>query len=362
LKKAIAKKINFPQSPITVILCLYFVFVFISPFYSGYPRESWKGFSRVPKYIFLFFALLELFGDDQKRIKRFFWAIIIVSTVTFLNGIFQNIFGFELFKHHVINKLDYFRRIQSSFADPNDFGAYIISILPLTFLFLTPTLPKIKRLLLLGVCLLGFYCLLKTSSRGAWVGLLAGISIYSFIYNKKIAVIIPLAVICLLMVTPHGFQRVTALFKSEKNTVWEREVLWKTTWKMIKEHPVVGRGVNTYSRNFPKYKPSDYPDLRYAHNSYLQMWSEIGIIGLLLFLSIPAVILVKALSAIKLKIKQHPEGLILLGLIAGYIGLLTHSIFDNNLFSLVLTTLFWVFSASIVAINKMLGQKLYAKR
>ncbi|MCK9573953.1 MAG: O-antigen ligase family protein [Candidatus Omnitrophica bacterium] len=291
---------------------------------------------------------------------RFFWVVIAVSAITFSNGIFQSIFGFDIFKHNTINPLESLRRIQSSFYDANDFGAYIISVLPLTFLFLNRGLSRVKRVILLVICLLGFYCLLKTSSRGAWLGLLVGISVYFFIYNKKLAIIIPVAVILLLMITPKGFDRVTGLFKPERNTVWERTILWKTGWSMVEENPILGKGINTFSKYFPKYKPADYPDLRYAHNSYLQMWSEIGIMGLLLFLSIPLSILIRALRGIKLKASYGQQGLILLGLIAGYIGFLVHSCFDNNLFSLVLTTLFWVFSAYIVSLDNYLKEKVNA--
>ena len=358
IKTIISRDIKFIRSTISLLFCLLFIVIFISAIRSQYPSESWRGFSRIPKYIFLFFALRELFGNDKKRMSRFFWVVIAVSAITFLNGIFQSIFGFDVFKHNTVNKLDYLNRIMVSFVDPNDFGAYIISVLPLTFLFLNRSLSRLKRIALLAVCLLGLYCLFRTSSRGAWLGFLAGISIYFFIYNKKIAISIPIVIVMLLMVTPKGFDRVAGLFKQEKNTVWERKVLWNSALDMIKEQPVLGKGVNTFSKYFPKYKPADYPDLRYAHNSYLQMWSEIGIVGLLLFLSIPVFILAKAWRNIKMKAAQGASGLTLLGLISGYIGFLVHSFVDNNLFSLMLTTLFWVFSAYIVALNTIISANL----
>ncbi|MFA5008027.1 MAG: O-antigen ligase family protein [Candidatus Omnitrophota bacterium] len=360
IKTIISRDVNFLRSSISLLFWLLFIVVFISAIRSQYPDESWRGFSRVPKYIFLFFSLQSLFESDKKRMSRFFWVIIAASTITFLNGVFQSIFGFDIFKHNTINKLESLRRVMVTFADPNDFGAYIISVLPLTFLFLNRGLSKSKRIALLIVCLLGVYCLFRTSSRGAWIGFLAGIIIYFFIYNRKIAIVIPVAVVLLLMITPKGFERVTGLFKQEKNTVWERKVLWKSALGMIKERPVFGKGVNTFSRYFPKYKPADYPDLRYAHNSYLQTASEIGIAGLLVFLSIPLFILIKALRNIRQKILQGIEGQIMLGLIAGYIGFLIHSFVDNNLFSLMLTTLIWVFSAYIVSLNAYLKEKINA--
>ncbi|MDP2923644.1 MAG: O-antigen ligase family protein [Candidatus Omnitrophota bacterium] len=354
VKRFILKKIPLPNSPINIFLYLLFIIVLISALRSSYFKESIRGFSRIPKYIFLYFALLDFFCADKKRLVRFFWVLLTVSTVTFLNGIFQSIFGFDLFKHNMIDEPDSLRRISSSFVHPNDFGAYIISVLPLTFLVFSSVFTKRKRLLIGLVFLLGAYCLMKTSSRGAWVGFLFGAMLYFFMYNKKIAIVIPVVILLLIAFSPHGFERLSSLFRTEQNTVWERTQLWQGTWAIIKEHPVLGFGVNTFSKYFPQYKPVDYPDLRYAHNSYLQMWSEIGIVGLFTFLAIPVIVLRKTFGGIKNKITMGFSGLLLLGLISGYIGFLIHSAFDNNLFSLVLTTLFWVFTAYIVSLNKCL--------
>lgn len=362
IKTIISRNTRTLRLSISILFFLLFITVFVSALRSSYPVASWRGFSRIPKYIFLFFALFEIFTNDKKVMMRFFWVMMIVAAITFLNGIFQSIFGFDIFKHNTFNELESLRRVQASFVDPNDFGAYIISVLPLTFLFLNRGLSKYKRIILLVICLLGFFCLIRTSSRGAWVGFLAGAVVYFLFYNKKIAMLVPVILLIGVFIMPGALSRFSGLFRQEKNTVWERKILWHSAWSMIEQRPVLGLGVNTFSRYFPKYKPADYPDLRYAHNSYLQMCAEIGIVGLLLFLSIPFIILRKALRNIKVKIKQGKEGLILLGLISGYVGFLVHSIFDNNLFSLVLATLFWMMGAYIYSLDKTINNELYAEK
>jgi putative inorganic carbon (HCO3(-)) transporter len=249
----------------------------------------------------------------------------------------------------------------ASFVDPNDFGAYVISILPLTLAFLNKKLSHKKKIILAVICLLAAFCLFKTFSRGAWIGFFVGATVYFFIYNKKSVLVIPLIII-IFLITPLGFNRVASLFKPEKNTVWERTQLWQAAGNMIKERPFLGLGVNTFSKYFPKYKPADYPDMRYAHNSYLQMAAETGISGLLIFICIPITVLAKAFRGIRKKFRATNEGFALMGAIAGYLGLLVHSFFDNNLFSLMLTTLFWVLTAYITSLNKLLSSEPYAKR
>jgi Lipid A core - O-antigen ligase and related enzymes len=357
LKKIISKKYALPSSPINMMLYILCGIVFITFLRSAYFSESIRGFIRIVKFTFLYLALIDFFQYDTKRLKRTFWAFMIVATITFLNGIFQSIYGFDLLRHRGIIMDDYLRRIMASFIHPNDFGSYIILILPLTLCFFCPKLKTNQRVFLIINCLLGCFCLLKTSSRGAWIGILVGILIYFFIYKKKISILVPLAVIFLIILSPHGVDRLGSLFTPEKNTVWERVQLWKGTWNMVKVHPFFGFGVNTFSRYFLEYKPAEYPDIRYTHNSYLQMWSEIGIFGLLAFLSIVFTTLGTTLRNISNKMRKGFEGFILLGLIAGYTAFMIQSGLDTNLFSLVLTTLFWVMTAYLVSLNKYLEKE-----
>ncbi len=351
------RRAGLPASPINLMLYVLCAIVFVTLLRSAYFSESIRGFVRIVKYAFLYFALIDLFQSDAKRLKRTFWVLMIVAFITFLNGIFQSIFGFDILRHRGIIKEDYLMRIMASFIHPNDFGAYIIFILPLTFCFFSSYLKKNQKVFLVISCLLGCYCLLRTSSRGAWIGILIGILVYFFFYKKKISMIVPLAIIFLIIVSPNGFDRLKSLFAIEQNTVWERVQLWKGTWNMVKVHPFFGFGVNTFSRYFLEYKPAIYPDIRYTHNSYLQMWSEIGIFGLLVFLSIIFTVLRITVRDMKNKMQKGLEGFILLGLAAGYIAFLIQSGLDTNLFSLVLTTLFWVMTAYLVSLNKFLEEK-----
>ena len=209
-------------------------------------------------------------------------------------------------------------------------------------------------LFLCCLCHYYLYCLIRTSSRGAWLGIIIGLIVFFYFYNKKFTLLIPIILVLVISTFPNGLSRINSLFSGEKNSSWERTKLWEGTWNMIKEHPVAGFGINTFSDNFPKYKPKDYPDLRYAHNSYLQMWSEIGIIGLLAFLGLIFTTLWVVFRKIKKKIKTGFLGLVLLGLVSGWISFLIQAALDTNLYSLVLITNFWFITALIISLNNFI--------
>jgi O-antigen ligase len=311
----------------------------------------------VPKYIFLYFALTDFFSRDNKRMLRFFWVLMAVSAVAFLNGIFQSVFGFDVFRHNVIGNAGSSLRITSSFINPNDFGAYIATILPLAFLFLKKEFSLKQRSILFMIFLVGFYCLMWASSRGAWISFIVAMIIFFSVYRKKMLIFVPIAALILVLLSPSGICRVKGLLKPQEESMGERVLLLKGTWSMIQAHPVLGSGINTFMKNFEKYRPQGCPAGYYAHNSYLQMWAEIGIVGLLVFLAVPLIVIIKAFANIKAKIKINLYGVILLGSLCGYLAFLIHTAFDNDLYSLVLTTLFWVFTAYVISLNNYLTKR-----
>lgn len=345
-----------PKTAVNALIYILAAVTFISFLRSSFWKESFRGVIRVIKYPFLFFAIIDFLKEDFNRIRRLFWAVVCVSLLAYINGIFQSIWGFDFFRHRTLNKAEALHRISASFVHPNDFGAFIISVLPLSMLFLAQSLPKLKRFLLCVISIAGIYCLLQTSSRAAWLGFFCAALIFLLFYNKRIALIAMGALVSLFFVFPHGMERVTSAFryflKGETNTVWERIQLWKGTSTMIGEHPILGFGINTFSKYFPQYKPADYPDVRYCHNSYLQMWSEIGIIGLVAFLLIVVTIVMGAIRYLKTNKDRSLRWWLLLSFTAGYVAFLVQSGFDTNLYSLVLTTLFWSLSAAIVALTQ----------
>ncbi len=72
-----------------------------------------------------------------------------------------------------------------------------------------------------------------------------------------------------------------------------RYPVYQITWRMIREKPLLGRGLNSFGADFFRYRTEtdlsrlpmiDQPGaFREAHNDYLQVWDELGLIGLLLF-------------------------------------------------------------------------------
>jgi len=64
-----------------------------------------------------------------------------------------------------------------------------------------------------------------------------------------------------------------------------REKMWKGSIEMIKANPLIGTGIGTFEWGFPRYRPEGLNvRANFAHNEYLQMMTEMGLLALPLML------------------------------------------------------------------------------
>jgi O-antigen ligase len=60
-----------------------------------------------------------------------------------------------------------------------------------------------------------------------------------------------------------------------------RWLVWEDTWKFIVRHPIVGYGVGTFKQLYPQISAKSISEcFGHAHNEYLQLWFEMGLIGM----------------------------------------------------------------------------------
>jgi O-antigen ligase len=172
-------------------------------------------------------------------------------------------------------------------------SAMIALILPvgLAYLLVVPGLAR--RLSASAGVLVALVALMCAKVRGAWAAvLISAIVVLALSYQRgkvlaartlKIAVV---CIVILLLTSPFIVQR----FRG--GTWWEdRAPLQRTAMQMIKDHWIMGVGVNNYPFHIADYVP---PKLRHSwaytvHNEYLLRMAETGAVGFLLYYSMVAV-------------------------------------------------------------------------
>jgi putative inorganic carbon (HCO3(-)) transporter len=129
----------------------------------------------------------------------------------------------------------------------------------------------------------------------------------------------------------------------------DRWLMWQAALGMIRDRPWLGHGVNTFMANYLAYWVGGERFPRYAHNCYLQVAAETGLIGLSAFLGLLGAVFWRVLAGVR---EATPEQrLLLLGLGAGLLAFATQSALDTNFYSLRQAALFWVLAGLAVGLS-----------
>jgi len=118
----------------------------------------------------------------------------------------------------------------------------------------------------------------------------------------------------------------------EVNARWnERRIeIWKSTWRLIKAHPIAGVGMAGYWTAIPQYHDAsgEFTPQR-AHNDYLELLASGGLIGVLLGLWF-VVVLSKAVRK-QLRATDRFRRAASFGALVGIVGVAIHSLVDFGL-------------------------------
>ncbi|MBI5892298.1 MAG: O-antigen ligase family protein [Deltaproteobacteria bacterium] len=299
-------------------------------------------------------------------------CIILIITTTFLSlfAIYQYTTGHSSFSG----------RAHATFVNPNSFSGYLLLTMPL-LIGLYLLFEKIEYAALFFVLtMLSFAALLATGTGGRWLFLIASIAValllfWLFIPKHKARLkilIIGFFTVLLLFFTPLGTG--SSIFSPKQEEISgltiDRLNIWQSTWEIIKGHPIRGVGFWNFHTIYSKYKNPAYKNVEhyFSHNDYLQLWAELGIIGLAIFLILIYVYFRQGIRCLKYLASpsSHPspahqvggEGgsyIMLLPALIGSFLMLIHTIGDFDLYIPSILFLFWGYIAYAISAAGDLG-------
>lgn len=297
-----------------------------------------RGLFKWLKFVGLFFMFSEL-ARDPARLKRFVQVFLGSVLVLALNGFYQLWAGVDLIKGYSVDIPGRVVRMRSSMGSPNGLAAFLLAAIPLALAgWLSEKRWTRAGTLYAALLALSAVCFTLTFSRSAFLALLAVGTVYILRYSKKRTALAIAAVVAITLFSSETlFKNYVSSLNPSDITVGERLRFWAVTWDMIRERPFFGNGVNMYYQLFGDFAPATETYRGYAHNCYLQMWSEIGLFGLAAFLY-PFLILVSEEFFSRSTAAFGPKQALAVALFA----LLVQSFFDTNFYALQTAMLFWM--------------------
>lgn len=244
-------------------------------------------------------------------------------------------------------------RLDSVFVPANYHAMLSVPILALSFgLIFQQETSRVMRILLGGFSGISVVALFFTFSYGGYVALGASV-LFLLLAQKgnmrKWGVTLLAASIAVVLFSQIPSQKFVQLFDFQgRSSSHVREQIWSTTVLMIKEKPLTGIGFGDYEFHYRRLVPEvAFPPLEWLvaqpHNLYLALWSQTGILGLLLFVWL-------IIQFFKLGFSHRDP--YSYALMSAMIAILVHGLVDTPYFKNDLAVLFWVLFAMITATQK----------
>jgi O-antigen ligase len=243
-------------------------------------------------------------------------------------------------------------RATGTIGDPNEFAAVLVVGICLAATFvLTPRsgAVRIGALGAVGVCALGIFLSL---SRGGLIALACAI-LAAVVMGGRWRPIVAIAAIAVAVSTVLYFAMFASLPARERITTVQqgggsgRTSLWTVGWRMVEAHPVRGVGTGNFPVSSVHYllrpgvvqrteKILEKPDV--AHNTYLQIQTELGLVGLLFFLGIVVASLTSLAQAAREFRRRNDESMEIVarGVFVALVGLLAADFFISEMYSKLL--------------------------
>ncbi len=129
-----------------------------------------------------------------------------------------------------------------------------------------------------------------------------------------------------------GLEPVEDRWQALEASYEDRALVWQTTQKLISNFPLTGTGLGTYELAYPPYKPQKYGPLimDHAHNDYLELLSEVGLIGFIPWLGFLLLFIIFSIHA-WLKRRNPFSRFAGACSLAATVAILVHSLADFNL-------------------------------
>ena len=345
---------------------------FLMCFNQPYPQVAVAGYRIVVQYMLWFFIILRMLEDDRD-LKVLLASLGLLLAFLALHGVYQFIIGVPIPDAWTSNAEAGVRtRVYSLTGSPNILGSLLVLLTPLAAAALYYFHDKRVKIASLGLVLLALLCLLFTFSRGAWMGMMLTVGLFSLFVDRRLLALMAGACAAILVAVPSITSRITFLFSSEYaelTAMGGRAFRWTTGLGLLHEgNPWLGYGLGMFGGAVAmEHQLLDETEefyYFYMDNYYLKTLVEMGYLGFILYaLLLLAVIYIGVKAIFRADVRfagnsgdnlVRAEGNMRLWAIAifsGLCGVLLHCYFENIFEEPYMSAYFWGLTAALLYIG-----------
>lgn len=243
-------------------------------------------------YLAAFLFCLVLLGeiDTEKKLRTilaFLYAALVIGGVY---AVIQRIQGVPVDPSltDISLNADMPGRVYSFFENPNNYAETIVLLLPVCAAWAFTLKDKHKRFYAYIGLAFPVAALLMTYSRSSWMGIALAAAVYVFVEKKQVLPALFLLGIAAIPMLPSSIlNRILTIGTTTDTSSKYRIYVWTGVLDMLHNCAIFGAGLGpgNFKPLFDEACHTQYFTAAHAHMVYLEVWVEMGILGLVGYLS-----------------------------------------------------------------------------
>jgi tetratricopeptide (TPR) repeat protein len=356
-----ARRINVFPIAITPPILSFLALALLSCMLSSYPNQSFQWLRILIGYAALLYLFVFLVHE---------WNHIVKLTLVMVGmAVLEASWALVQLSHDS-------GRPTGTFFNPNFLAGYLVAAGTIAWGYFCFTLKsrygmsrrterrhhKMGTILALSVFLVLLVAIVQTASRAGIAALaigMSGVLVARFGRKSLVGMLFLIALVAVIPNPVHDRFQMEHLYNPETYSRWQ---IWASSLDATRDHPF-GVGLGLYQYIYPRYGlPVEGQVARYAkvaqtaHNEYLQIATELGFIGLCIFMWGVWKLCRGMKWVLSQRLARWQRGL-LTGVGAASGGLLVHAAFDSNLHEPALAIALTVCAGILLSAGNLLRQK-----
>ena len=358
IKVIVDIRFNVNLNKIDISVFAFMIAIIIAMVNSRFSTDSIK---YLGTYISIFIFSLILVNSIRNKYSflRFVKYIVIMTTLIGIYGIFQFLMGIPVDPLLIdLNMGQMLSRVYSTMGNPNLYAGVLVLAVPFYILLYLEQDSFRKKAIIttsLGVVITN---IILTYSRTAYIAVIATIVVFLILKNKKMLPILFVGMILILPVIPSDVITRLMTIGKDSSSLY-RFNIWKTSMKIIKDNWLLGIGINTEAFKIIFSNYSTYTPPSHSHMFIMQIWLELGLIGVVSFCWMIIRLIKWALKVLVSGIDKKMNNIIIAN-ISSIVGILLFGFAENIGFGLRILYMVWI-DIMLLIVSLNISGKQYKK-
>ena len=255
-------------------------------------------------YLSAFLFCVSLVGTvtNRGRLMSILGFIYVTLLLTAMYAIVQRIQGVEVSASltDLTTNAGMPGRVYSTLENPNNYAEFIVLTFPVSLVFCANIVDRRWKTICTASLVVPVVALLMTYSRSGWVSFALAAVVFLALWDKRLLPLVVVAAVAALPLLPQSiFNRILTIGSTADSSNMYRIYIWNSVLQMLGTYGLtgIGLGPGNFIPLYANFSSAHASVAYHSHMLYLEVWLEMGLLGIISFLGMYLGIIRRAVKA-----------------------------------------------------------------